>query len=72
MTEYKIVPDGPKGFGVEVTSPDRSLSVRGFATEIDAVTWIERNKQANQSPMKGAEWDRPAVYAEKVGRDGGP
>ena len=40
MTEYSIVPDGPKGFGVEVISPNRFQSVRGFATEGDALAWI--------------------------------
>jgi hypothetical protein len=48
MTEYRIVPDGPKGFGLEVTSPNRFRSVRGFATERDAQAWIEA-QQANES-----------------------
>jgi hypothetical protein len=41
MSEYRIVPDGPKDFGVEVVSPGRFRSVRGFATELDAAAWIE-------------------------------
>jgi hypothetical protein len=72
MTEYKIVPDGPKGFGVEVTSPDRSLSVRGFATEIDAVTWIEAQQASESVANEGRRVGSTAVYAQKVGRDGGP
>jgi hypothetical protein len=48
MIEYRIVPDGPKGFGVEVISPNRFQSVRGFATELDAVAWIEA-QQASEA-----------------------
>jgi hypothetical protein len=48
MTEYRIVPDGPKGYGVELISPNRFLSMRGFATELDAVAWIEA-QQASEA-----------------------
>jgi len=44
MAEYKIILDGPRGYEVEVTSPDRFLSVRGFATELDAAMWIAEQK----------------------------
>ena len=44
MAEYKIIVDGPRRYGVEVTSPDRFLSVRGFATELDAAMWIAEQK----------------------------
>ena len=40
MTEYKIIPDGLKAYGVEVAFPGRFLSVRGFATEREAAAWI--------------------------------
>jgi hypothetical protein len=36
MTKYKIIPDGLKAYGAEVASQDRFLSVRGFATELEA------------------------------------
>ena len=40
MPEYKIIHDDLKGYGVEVSSPQRFLSVRGFASELDAMSWI--------------------------------
>jgi hypothetical protein len=40
MAEYTIIPDGLKGYRVEVSSPQRFLSVRGFVTELDAASWI--------------------------------
>ena len=40
MTKYTIIPDGLNAYGVEVVSPDRLLSVRGFATEREAAAWI--------------------------------
>jgi hypothetical protein len=55
MAEYKIVLDGPNGYGVEVTSSDRFLSVRGFATELDAASWTAEQKagEAAAAPAKG-------------------
>jgi hypothetical protein len=44
MSEYRIVPDGRKGYGVELTSPNRFRSVRGFATEVAALAWIEAER----------------------------
>src|SRR5580704_10999558 len=49
MVEYRIVPDGPTGYGVELTSPNRFLSVRGFATERDALAWIQRSRRHRNS-----------------------
>ena len=46
MTEYKIILDGLKGYGVEVVSPGRFLSVRGFATELEAAAWIDEQQAA--------------------------
>ena len=40
MAEYTIIPDGLKGYRVEVRSPQRFLSVRGFVNELDAASWI--------------------------------
>jgi hypothetical protein len=42
MTEYKIIPDGLRGVGVEITSIGRFLSVRGFAAEIAVIAEQER------------------------------
>jgi hypothetical protein len=39
--EYEIIPDGLYGFGVEITSAGRFLSMRGFPTEIAARAWID-------------------------------
>jgi hypothetical protein len=44
ITEYTIVPDGLHGFGVEVSAPNRFLSVRGFATELGAAAWIAEQR----------------------------
>jgi hypothetical protein len=46
MAEYKIVLDGLSGFGVEVTSANQYQSVRGLATEADALKWIAGHKAA--------------------------
>lgn len=46
MAEYKIIPDGLHGFGVEVASIGRFLSVRGFPTEKAAQAWIEEQQHA--------------------------
>jgi hypothetical protein len=40
ITEYTIIPDGLHSFWVEVSAPNRFLSVRGFATELGAMAWI--------------------------------
>ena len=40
MADYKLILDGSRAFGVEVTAPDGFRSVRGFPTEIDALLWI--------------------------------
>ena len=60
MIEYRIVPDGPKGYGVELIAANRFLSVRGFATEIDAMTWIEAQQASEPVADEGAEWERRA------------
>jgi hypothetical protein len=44
MTEYRIIPDGLKGYGVEIASPNLFLSVRGFATELAAAMWIDEHR----------------------------
>ena len=53
MTKYTIVPDGLNGFGVEVSSPNRLLSVRGFVTELDAALWIAKH-QARETALPAA------------------
>jgi hypothetical protein len=40
MADYKVILDGLRGFGVEVTALDGFRSVRGFPTEVDALLWI--------------------------------
>ena len=39
--EYLIVPDGLRGYGVEITWPGSFRSVRGFATKTEAQAWID-------------------------------
>jgi hypothetical protein len=51
MTEYKIILDGSKAYGVEVVSPNRFLSMRGFATERDAAAWIAEQQAGAVSSM---------------------
>jgi hypothetical protein len=55
MTEYRIVPDGSKGFGVELISPTRFLSVRGFATELDAQVWTDAQEASEAVAKEGDE-----------------
>jgi hypothetical protein len=55
MTEYTIVPDGSKGFGVELISPTRFLSVRGFATELDAQVWTDAQEASEAVAKEGDE-----------------
>jgi hypothetical protein len=59
MTQYKIVLDGLRGYGVEVTSAHRFLSVRGFATEIDAAVWIVE-QEAGEAAAAAARESQPA------------
>ena len=49
MAEYLIILDGPSGYGVEITSPERFLSVRDFNTEADALAWIVEQKTAEDA-----------------------
>ena len=44
MAEYKIILDGLRHFGVEISSANGFRSVRSFLTEIAAVAWIEVHK----------------------------
>jgi hypothetical protein len=44
VAHYKIILDGLKGYGVEITSRGQFLSVRGFPTEVAAAAWIEEQK----------------------------
>ena len=53
MTEYTIITDGLKGYGVEISSPHRLLSVRGFVTELDAASWIAE-QQASEASLAAA------------------
>ena len=42
MDQFRIIPDGPKGFAVEVTyHSGRNALKRGFVTQDDAQTWLE-------------------------------
>jgi hypothetical protein len=45
--------DGLKGYGVEVSSPQHVLSVRGFVTELDAASWIAE-QQASEAVLADA------------------
>jgi hypothetical protein len=54
MNEYKISLDGLKGYGVEIVTPDRFLSVRGFATEREAAVWIAE-QQARDAAVAADE-----------------
>jgi hypothetical protein len=46
---YKVILDGLRGFGVEVTAPDGFRSVRGFPTEAAPLPWIaeQEAREAN-------------------------
>jgi hypothetical protein len=59
MTQYAIVLDGLKGHGLEVVSRGRFLSVRGFATELDAAVWIAEQR-AGEAAVAAAEGSQPA------------
>jgi hypothetical protein len=56
VTEYKIVFDGLREFGVEVTSGEGFRSVRGFSTELAAQAWIAEQAEAgtNAATVRGA------------------
>jgi hypothetical protein len=54
MTEYAIIHDGLYAFGVQGTAPSRFLSVRGFATELDAAAWIA-GQQAREAAAAATE-----------------
>ena len=41
MADCVIILDGLRGYGVEITLPGCFRSVRGFATETAARSWIE-------------------------------
>jgi hypothetical protein len=56
MAEYKIILDGLKGFGVEVVSEGRFLSVRGFATELDAAMWIDEQRAGEAAVAAIVRW----------------
>jgi hypothetical protein len=62
MTEYTIIPDGLHGFGVEVSAPNRFLSVRGFATELGAAAWIAE-QQAFEAMVAAANGQSPWLSA---------
>jgi hypothetical protein len=55
MSGYQIVPDGLDGFGVEITSPGRFLSVRGFATKAEAEAWIAEQQFAQTAVDNAAK-----------------
>jgi hypothetical protein len=59
MTKYTIIYDGLKGYGVEVSAPNRFLSVRGFATEREAAVWIAE-QQAAEAALAAAKGSRAA------------
>ena len=54
ITEYTIINDGLHAFGVEGIAPSRFLSVRGFATELDAAAWIA-GQQASEATAAAPE-----------------
>jgi hypothetical protein len=53
MAVYTIIHDGLKGYRVEVSSPQRLLSVLGFVTELDAASWIVE-QQACEAALAAA------------------
>ena len=57
ITEYTIIPDGLLGYGVEVSAPNRFLSVRGFATELGAMAWIAEQQAVEPSALAQASRD---------------
>ena len=44
MAKYTIIVDGLRAYGVERSSPRGFQSVRGFATEIAAQSWIDQDQ----------------------------
>lgn len=69
MTEYKIIPDGPKGYGVEVSCPHRLLSVRGFVTELDAASWIAEQQTHDASLDAAVDAPDPTSAGGPVSED---
>jgi hypothetical protein len=53
MADFKVILDGLRSFGVEVTAPDGFRSVRGFPTEAAALLWIAEQtaRQANPAAV---------------------
>jgi DNA-binding response OmpR family regulator len=72
MTEYRIINDGLHAFLVKGTAP-RFLSVRGFATEVDAAAWIT-GQQASEAMAAAAVMIslEPAAYDSETRRLAGP
>lgn len=51
MPEFRIVPDGPLSFAVQVLFPSaRVEAVRGFRTEAEAAAWIIAQQKAEEEP----------------------
>jgi DNA-binding winged helix-turn-helix (wHTH) protein len=72
MTEYTIINDGLHAFGVEGTDASRFLSVRGFATELEAAAWIA-GQQAREAMAAGAVISLEcAAYDSEMRRMVGP
>jgi hypothetical protein len=57
MADYVIVLDGLRGYGVEITLPGCFRSVRGFATEAAARSWIEAELLLGQFSQPEPEAD---------------
>jgi hypothetical protein len=53
MTDYTIIVDGLRGFGVELWSTNAFRSVRGFSTELAAQAWIDRCRRAEELGQEG-------------------
>jgi DNA-binding response OmpR family regulator len=71
MTAYTITNDGFHAFGVKGTAP-LFLSVRGFATELDAAAWIA-GQQASEAMAAAAMIPlNPATYDSEIRRMVGP
>jgi hypothetical protein len=64
MADYKLILDGARGFGVEVTARDGFRSIRGFPTEVDALLWIA--EQAARDADAAVTRDLPAVLLAAI------
>jgi DNA-binding winged helix-turn-helix (wHTH) protein len=72
MTEYTIINDGLHAFGVQGISSSRVLSVRGFATELEAAAWIA-GQQASEAMAAAAMISlEPGAYDSGTRRMVGP